>query len=223
VIKDRNDKLVTEPLEKANTLNSYYASIFSSEGCNTEIQSTDSGKPFPVNINIIRKRLSAIGNKKSVGPNGIPGKILKLGGEAMIPYLVRLLDITMNNNAIPGDWKKAIVVPIYKGGDRSVVGNYRPVSLTSVVCKQMEHVIAGYLRHVWVTSDWLYEGQHGFRPGYSCESQVVMVCQDIVDSLDEGVRTDTIIIDFSKAFDVVPHDRLLTKILETGVDVRVVN
>jgi len=64
----------------------------------------------------------------------------------MIPYLARLLGITMNNNAIPGDWKKAIVVTMYKGGDRSVVGNYRPVSLTAVVCKQMEHVIAGYLK-----------------------------------------------------------------------------
>jgi hypothetical protein len=83
------------------------------------------------------------------------------------------------------NWKKAIVVPIYKGGDRSVVGNYRPVSLTSVVCKQMEHVIAGYVRQVWEMSEWLYEGQHGFRPGYSCERQVVTVCQDIADSLDE--------------------------------------
>ncbi len=61
----------------------------------------------------------------------------------MIPYLARLLDITMNNNVIPGDWGKAIVVPIYKGGDRSVVGNCRPVRLTSVVCRQMELVIAG--------------------------------------------------------------------------------
>jgi len=71
---------------------------------------------------------------------------------------VRLLDIMMDNNAIPGDWKKAIVVPIYKGGDRLVVGNYRQVSLTLVVCKQMEHVIAGYLREVWEMSGWLYKG-----------------------------------------------------------------
>jgi hypothetical protein len=160
--------------------------------------------------------------KKSVGPDGIPGEILKLGGEAMIPHLARLLDIRMNNNSIPSDWKKAIVVPIYKGGDRSVVGNYRPVSSTSVVCKQMEHIIAGYLRNVWETSGWLYEGQHGFRPGYSCESQIVTVCQDIADALDEGVRTDAIVIDFSKAFDLVTHDRLLMKITETGVDLRVV-
>ena len=48
----------------------------------------------------------------------------------------------MNNNAIPGDWKKATVGLIYKRGDRSVVGSYRPISLTSVVCNQMEHVIS---------------------------------------------------------------------------------
>lgn len=221
-IRDHKGTLVTDPLEKANSLNFYYASIFSCESSNPEIQPTHSGKPFTININIIRKRLSAIGRKKSVGPDSIPGEILKLGGEAMIPYLVRLLEITINNNAIPGDWKKANVIPIYKGGNRSVVGNYRPVSLTSVVCKLMEHAIAGYLRHVWETSGWLYEGQHGFRPGYSCESQIVTVCQDIADSLDEGVRTDAIIIDFSKAFDLVPHGRLLSKIAATGVDFRVV-
>jgi hypothetical protein len=114
------------------------------------------------------------------------------------------------------------VVPIYKGADQSVVGNYRPVTSTSVVCNKVQHVIAGYLRQVWEISGWLYEGQHGFRPGYSCESQVVTVCQDIADSLDEGVRTDAIVIDFSNTFDLVPHDRLLTKFAETGLDLRVV-
>ena len=88
----------------------------------------------------------------------------------MIPYLARLLDISMNNGNLPADWKRAIVVPVHKGDDRSLVTNYnRPVSLTSVVCKQMEHVIVSHLRQVWDKNDWLYEGQHGFRPGYSCE------------------------------------------------------
>ena len=82
----------------------------------------------------------------------------------------------------------------------------------------MEHAIAGYLRQVWEMNVWLYEGQHGFRPGYSCKSQIVTVCQDIADLLDEGVRTDTIVIDFSKAFSLVPHDSLLTNIAETGLD-----
>ena len=56
----------------------------------------------------------------------------------------------------------------------------------------MEHVIAGYIRQVWEDRDWLYEGQHGFRPGYSCESQIITVCQDISDSIDEATRLDAI-------------------------------
>jgi hypothetical protein len=83
--------------------------------------------------------------------------------------------------------KKAIVGPIYKGGDRSLASNYRPINLTSVVSKQMEHVIASYLREIWDKKDWIFEGQHGFRPGCSCESQVITVCQDIADSLNNGV------------------------------------
>jgi hypothetical protein len=70
----------------------------------------------------------------------------------------RLLDVTINNATLTSDWKKAVVVPIYKGGDQSLVSNYRPVSLTSVVCKQMEHVIASYLRKIWDKNDWLFEG-----------------------------------------------------------------
>jgi len=114
------------------------------------------------------------------------------------------------------------VVPIDKGGDRSVVTNYRPISLTSVVCKQLEHVKAWHLRQVWHKNGWLYEGHHGFRPGYSCESQVITACHDITDSLDEGVGADAIIIDFSKAFDLVPHDGLLMKLAALGVESSVV-
>ena len=99
------------------------------------------------------------------------------------------------------------------GCDRSLVTNYRPVSLTSVVCKQMEHVMVLYLREVWDKNDGLYKGEHGSSPEYSCESRVITVCQDNVDSKDN---------DFSKAFDLVPHDRLLMKIAISGVDSRVV-
>ena len=67
----------------------------------------------------------------------------------------------------------------------------------------MEQVIAGKLRQVWDTNKWLYDSQHGVRPGYSCESQIVTVCQDIADSLDEGIRIDALIADFSKDFDLV--------------------
>jgi len=85
-------------------------------------------------------------------------------------------DDTMNNGTLPGDWKRATVISIHMDGDGSLVTKYRPGSLTSVVFMQMGHVIASYLRQVWDKNDWLHEGQRGFRPGYSCESQVITVC-----------------------------------------------
>jgi hypothetical protein len=78
-------------------------------------QGINSSEPFTIDTKIIRKMIAAIRKNKFVGPDCVSGEILKLGGEAMIPYLARLLDITMNNGTLPGDWKKATVVPIYKG------------------------------------------------------------------------------------------------------------
>jgi hypothetical protein len=153
MIKDGNGGHITDPVGKANNLNNYYASVFSSERDIPETISTYSESPFTIKTNMIRKRLAMIRRRKSIGPDCIPGEILKMGGEVMILYLAQLLDITINNGTIPSDWKHAIVVPLYKGGDRSVVNNYGPVSLTSVVCKQMEHIIAGYTRQVWEDSD----------------------------------------------------------------------
>jgi hypothetical protein len=66
------------------------------------------------------------------------------------------------------------------------------------------------------------EGLHGFGPGYSCDSQVITVVQNIAESLDEVVVIDEITIDFSKVFDLARHDRLLTKLAVSGVDSRVV-
>ena len=145
-IKDYSGGLITDPMDKANNLNNYYSSVFSCEWDIPGINSTHSDKPFTIKISVIRKRLAMIGRNKSVGPDVIPCAILKMGGEAIIPYLARFLDIAINNGTIPRDWKKAIVFPTHKGVDRSVVKNFRPITLTSVVCKQMEHVMAGYIR-----------------------------------------------------------------------------
>jgi hypothetical protein len=79
-IKDVNGRLVTDPIEKANSLNFYYFSIFSCERSIPQIQHVITGEPFAVNTKIIRKRLTAIGKNKSVGPDSISGEMLKLGG-----------------------------------------------------------------------------------------------------------------------------------------------
>jgi hypothetical protein len=122
-IKDSNGLIITDPTEKANSLNLYYLTVFSSEGNILQIQGENTDVPFTIDIKTIRRRIGAIRKNKSVGPDCVSGEILILGGESMIPYLARLLDITMNNDTLPGDWKRATVVPIHKGGDRSLVTN----------------------------------------------------------------------------------------------------
>jgi hypothetical protein len=103
--KDCNCRPIIDPLEKANSLNYYYSSVFSREGNIQHIQCANSGKPFTIDVKIIIKGVAAIGKNKSKGPDGSSGEILKLGVEAMVPCLARLLDITMNNGTLPADWK----------------------------------------------------------------------------------------------------------------------
>jgi hypothetical protein len=115
--------------------------------------------------------------------------------------------------------KYFIILPI-EAADRSALINYRPKSLTSVVCKQLEHVIAGYLMQSWDKNDWLYDREHGFRPGFSYGCQLTTVYQAITDYLVKGFRIYAITIDFSKASGLVPHDRLLMELAISGMDTR---
>ena len=103
-IKDCNGRIITDSAEKAATLNFYYSSVFSSESNIPNIQGNISNEPFTIDTKIIRKRIAAIGENKSVGPDCVCREILKLGEEAMIPYLARLLEMTLNNGTLPEDW-----------------------------------------------------------------------------------------------------------------------
>ena len=125
-IKDHSGTIITDTTEKANILNSYYTPVFCCYHNIPKIKLVNSGESFIINTKDIRKRLAKIGRNKSVGPDGFPGEILKLGGEGMTPFLARLLEISLNNAIIQSDLKTAIVVPIYKEGDRSAVTNLDP-------------------------------------------------------------------------------------------------
>jgi len=100
-IKDYNGGPITYSTDKTASLNSCYASVFGCERNTPQIKQTHSGEPCTTNIKMIRKRLAAIGRNKLEGPKGVPGEILTLDRDAMIPYLALLLDIVINNSTIP--------------------------------------------------------------------------------------------------------------------------
>ena len=108
--------------------------------------------------------------------------------------------------------------PIYKKGDRHTAANYRPVSsITSVCCKLCEHVIAKSIMAHLDANNILMDSQHGFRSKRSCETQLLTFVDELLQSLSARGQTDLAILDFSKAFDVVPHARLLSKLEFYGI------
>ena len=95
--------------------------------------------------------------------------------------------------------------------------NYRPISLTSVCRKLVEHVIHSQIMKHLDTHHILSDNQHGFRKKRSTESQLILIIQDLASGLDEGEQIDAVLLDFSKAFDKLPHARLAAKLHHYGI------
>ena len=123
---------------------------------------------------------------------------------------------------VPDDWKKANVSPIYKKGEKYLASNYRPVSLTCVVSKVLEHIVTSHMMNYAEEHKLLFRDQHGFRRNRSCERQLLELVCDIAKRLDEGRETDACVLDFSKAFDKVNHSKLLLKLANYGVSHQIV-
>ena len=153
----------------------------------------------------------------STGPDEISTKFLKEMAHPVTPALTRIFQASIDQGQTPEDWKSANVSPIFKKGDKSKPSNYRPVSLTSVCCKVAEHIIHSHLMNFFEQHNILTDYQHGFRKKRSCESQLITTIQDLATGIDNNTQIDAVLLDFSKAFDKVPHERLLAKLHHYGV------
>ena len=124
---------------------------------------------------------------------------------------------------VPSDWKKANVTAIFKKGDKSSSSNYRPVSLTSQVCKVLESIVRdNILEHV-KEYKLIKESQHGFLKRRSCLTNLLEFLEFVTNYIDQGYPIDVIYLDFQKAFDKVLHKRLMMKINALGITGEVFN
>ena len=99
--------------------------------------------------------------------------------------------------------------------------NYRPISLTSVCCKVMEHIIFRSIMSHLEKNNILNSFQHGFRSGHSCTTQLLTIIEELANSIDSHKQVDVLFLDFAKTFDTVPHQRLLKKLQYYGINDRI--
>jgi hypothetical protein len=212
---------LTNSVDKANLLNSYFNSVF------TTYDSAPPSTPYPPptstprlsNIQLtvanVTKALKSLVPKKACGPDGIPGMLLKSTAEVIAPSLCHLFNLSLSLGSVPASWKRANVTPVFKRDDPSVAANYRPISLLCIVSKTLERCIFNHCYPHLSAS--LYHLQHGFLKGKSTVTQLLTVYHDILNSLANGKEVDTVHLDLSKAFDKVSHHLLLNKLQSYGI------
>lgn len=122
-----------------------------------------------------------------------------------------------DHGALPHDWTSANVTPIFKKGKKHLVSNYRPISLTCIAVKLLERLIHNHLSDFLTSHNKLSPSQHGFRAGHSCQSQLLETVHLWAKSIDDAKSSHIAFLDFSKAFDTVPHQRLLLKLHNIGI------
>ena len=172
---------------------------------------------FEITILGVNKLLEGSNGGKAPGPDELPNLILKNAANEISPFLKIIFHQSLQTGKLPVDWVEANVAPVFKKGDRHSPANYRPISLTCVCAKLLEHIICKQIMSHFLENKILTPVQHGFRSKHSCESQLLITTDEFIQNFEGKTQTDVVVLDFSKAFDVVPHQRLLHKLDHYGI------
>lgn len=214
-------KLVSDSKGKAEILIQQFRSVFTIDKSTSIPKTTkytkESIQQLIITTKGLEKLLKDVNPSKASGPDGIPNRILKECASEIAPGLTAIFQTSIDTGLLPEDWLNANISCVFKKGDKHAAENYRPVSITSVPCKLLEHIICKHILKHLDKHRVLTSLNHGFRSGYSCETQLLVTLKDFMKAFDAGLQTDIAILDFSKAFDTVPHNKLLSKMEEYGI------
>ena len=166
-------------------------------------------------------KLEKLEDGKAAGPDGIASIVLKRCRVEIAKALEIIFNKSLEKSVVPEVWREGLVVLIFKKGSKTGP-NYRPVSLTCIPCKVMEGILKDRMMHetVWV---WSVTEQHGFRSGRSTVSNRIEFYDQVTESLDKGAPLDKLFFDLPKAFDKVPHGKLIAKMRKLDINSKIID
>lgn len=213
--------------DKANIFCKYFSSVFNIEG-------DSSFDTLPMYDNIsdmsdinfdcddIAKRLKKLNVNKSEGPDGIHPRVLSENSDVLAYPLKLIFEKSFSSNKLPLDWRSGNIATIFKKGSRLDAGNYRPISVTCICCKIMESIIRDNITAHLISNKVFSKKQFGFIKGRSTVLQLLKVMDIWTESLESGGQIDVIYTDLEKAFDKVPHKRLISKLYSYKINKEVI-
>ena len=212
--------LTNSDYEKACLFSEQFSSVFIKDNgilphfqpnCNSNLCT------FTCSVNDVIKIVKSLKNDSSSGLDNFTPFFLKNILAYIANPLNKLFNVSLDEGKIPEDWKKASIIPIFKKGDRQNVKNYRPVSLTSTICKILERIIREQLMKYLLDNNIIPSEQHGFMPKKSTMTNLIECMDSWTKNFDIGVQTDVLYLDYSKCFDSVSHTKLIFKLSRYGI------
>ena len=225
-LRSKSGNVETDPVAIADVLNRHFASVFVEEGASNVIGTSPStlnlllGPLSTIRIDIerVNDKLANLDRHKAMGADNVSPYVLRECASSLSLPLTMIFRKTFDDGKLPRVWKMANVTPLLKKGSQLEPGNYRPISLTSVPCKVLESIIKDEIMSHLLINNLIRTEQHGFVPRKSCETNLLETVDFATKHMSEKCPVDIVFLDFAKAFDKVPHKRLLAKLESLGID-----
>ena len=170
----------------------------------------------------VESLLNKLDINKSVGSDGISTKVIKIIAPSLVKTTTTLICQSFIEGTFPSIWKRARIRALWKGGDRSSLGNYRPISILPVITKVIERVVYDELSNHLKNNSILNDNQMGFRSNHSCVDAMAVLLNSIHKQLKCKKKVCVIALDIQKAFDSVDHNLLISKLRSIGCSENVI-
>ena len=211
----------TDGAKIASELNKYFVSVFIKEDT---VNIPKVGEKFNIECpnpsfteGTIRLYIDKLNAHKAIGVDNVHPKVLKKCSVSLCKPLSLIFTKSYESGVVPHLWRKANIVPLFKKGNKLEPSNYRPISLTSIVCKVMERIIRDEITNHLVKNKLIIKQQHGFVNKKNCMTNLLETMDFITKALADGYNIDEILLDFAKAFDSVLLIRLCLKLDYFGI------